>query len=249
MGLRNFLKKRIEDVTGSIILKSLPFGIDPIQDINLKLNNYSIDTVVDVGANIGQTAISLRKKLPEAVIFCIEPSKKMYIELTRNMEDEKNVYTYNVAFGESNSELDFYEGQKNATMSSFVNTDTDEKTTDKPVSYKVLVKTLDEFSTEHSIQHINYLKIDTEGYDLDVLKGSVGMISHNSIDFIEVEAGMSPRNNFHVPFETLKQFLEEQGYLIFGIYDQTQEWIDKKPYLRRCNALYISSNLAHNFKS
>lgn len=75
------------------------------------------------------------------------------------------------------------------------------------------------------------------------------LYSKKGFDFIEVEAGMNPHNKYHVPFSELKSFLESKGYLMFGFYDQTQEWICKKPFLRRCNAVFISETLADNYFS
>jgi len=78
MGFRNFLKKQIEKIAGCVILKSLPFGMDPISDIYSILKNYKIDTIIDVGANTGQSALRIIKQLPDVLIHCIEPSLKHF---------------------------------------------------------------------------------------------------------------------------------------------------------------------------
>jgi hypothetical protein len=81
------------------------------------------------------------------------------------------------------------------------------------------IVTLDEFCQDKGIDHINYLKIDTEGGDLDVLKGAVKMLTEQRIDLVEVEAGMNPSNTWHVPFEALKEFLESHRYFLWN-YEQ-----------------------------
>ena len=108
--------------------------------------------------------------------------------------------------------------------------------------------TLDDFCQDQKINHISYLKVDTEGADLDVLQGARGALERNEIDFVEVEAGMNPHNKYHVPLEKLKSFLEGHDYYIFGIYEQVREWIEKKPNLRRTNAVFISNKMISQYK-
>src|SRR3990170_1501252 len=105
------------------------------------------------------------------------------------------------------------------------------------------IVTLDEFCHTKRIDQINYLKIDTEGGDLEVLKGAVNMLTEQRIDLVEVEAGMNPSNNRHVPFEALKEFLESHRYFLFGIYEQVNEWPTREPHLRRTNPLFISHRM------
>jgi hypothetical protein len=102
---------------------------------------------------------------------------------------------------------------------------------------------IDAFSKKNKIERIDFLKIDTEGGDLDVLKGAENMLKSQKIDFVQVEAGMNPDNNHHVPFECLKSFLEKYNYYLFGIYDQVNEWPSEEPHLRRTNSVFVSRKI------
>lgn len=239
MGLKNSLKNVIEKNAGILILNKTPFGIDPLTDIQNSLGNYSIDTFVDIGANTGQSALNVITKLPRVRIHCVEPFKETYQVLSENLKKYEMAYCYQIAIGDKNGELQIFHGEKDATMCT-LNKPADGRAS----ANKVVLQTLDVFCAENRIKHINYLKIDTEGYDLNVLKGAEKILEGQLADFVEIEAGMNPRNAYHVPLFDMKIFLENCGYLMFGIYDQVQEWIEKKPYLRRCNAVFISSNLA-----
>jgi hypothetical protein len=73
------------------------------------------------------------------------------------------------------------------------------------------------------------------------------MLEQKKIGFIEVEAGMNPDNKYHVSFDDLKNYLESFDYYLFGVYEQFQEWIIKKPILRRCNPVFISKSVAYKF--
>jgi hypothetical protein len=64
---------------------------------------------------------------------------------------------------------------------------------------------------------IDFLKVDTEGYDLKVLEGAERLLRSGAVAFIQVEAGMNPHNVKHVPLEVLKMHLEGRGYTLFAL--------------------------------
>jgi hypothetical protein len=101
-------------------------------------------------------------------------------------------------------------------------------------------ETVDEFCSDRGIDHIDFLKIDTEGHDLEVLRGSERLLSEQRVDVVEVEAGMNIGNKRHVSFADLDQYLQERNYFVFGIYEQVNEWPIHRPQLRRTNPIYIS---------
>ena len=239
MGLKNSLKNVIEKSIGVSIFKKVPFGIDQFADIRNSMQSYRIDTVVDVGSNTGQSALAMIDKLPDAIIHCVEPSYETYLNLSQNLREHEKVICHNVAIGDCNGELELFHGENDSSMCTL-----NKPADNRAIANIVAMKSFDSFCEENGIGHVSYLKIDTEGYDLNVLKGAERLLSEQKVDFVEVEAGMNPRNSYHVPLQDMKVFLEARGYLMFGMYDQVQEWIDKKPYLRRCDAVFISSTLS-----
>ena len=78
---------------------------------------------------------------------------------------------------------------------------------------------------------------------MQVLIGAREMLERQAIDLIDVEVGMHPRNLRHVPFEEIKAFLQQRSYFVFGLYQQVSEWTEKKPQLRRVNAVFISETV------
>jgi hypothetical protein len=57
----------------------------------------------------------------------------------------------------------------------------------KAAELSVMTKTIDEFCSENAISKIDILKIDTEGYDFNVLRGAQKMLSSNSVAFTYFE--------------------------------------------------------------
>lgn len=249
MRLIKILLPIIEKLFRVKIYRKLPFGNNPLEDIKYVLRKYDIKTVLDVGANLGQTAKSFEESFPKSKIYCIEPILSTFNEL-KNNTTKMNVSCYNLALGSENGTIDVKINLSvgNQTMNSLVQKNQDSnKFKEGPDDFtieKITVQKLSDFCKSNSISHIDYLKIDTEGYDLEVLKGGKELLIDKLIDFVEVEVSMNPENKFHVDFFEVKEFLEDCDYRLFGIYEQVQEWIVEKPVLRRSNALYISKKMA-----
>jgi hypothetical protein len=58
-----------------------------------------------------------------------------------------------------------------------------------------------------------------------------------------VEAGISQGNTTQVPFATLKEFLQQYDYHLFGIYEQVNEWTENRACLPRADLVLAASNI------
>ena len=239
--MRYRLKLLYRLITGTEVKAKLPHGQNPFEDIKNDFEKYSFDIFFDVGANIGQTVSGIRRYFQGAEIWCFEPIKKTYGKLTQNISDKK-VQCFQIGFGSQKSKLDVYINDFKTTSDRF---SLKVEEVDKTSSYKetVSIEILDDFVIENKINKIDYLKIDTEGYDLEVLLGASNLLKNDSVSFIETEVSMNPENNFHVKFEDVKQYLENFDYRLYGIYEQVKEWPTKKPILRRVNSLFVSKTV------
>ncbi len=218
-------------------------GFDTMADFKEKLPSYEMQVIFDVGANKGQSAMKFRKHWPKAQIHSFEPFQYAFQKLLDNTKGF-NVTCHNFALGASNGHLDVQisDINKNSVRNSLL----PENNIHDPEQLKtenIQLMTLSDFCREHAITFIDFLKIDTEGYDLEVLKGAVSLLNSTSILCIQTEVGMNPMNNFHVDFQSVRDFLASYGYLLFGFYDQAQEWKPTRPILRRCDAVFISDKL------
>ncbi len=236
MGIKRKLKNVVENITGWHIFRFPPFGVSITDDIAHRFPEYRFDVIFDVGANVGQSALKYVSNYPHSAIYCFEPITATYEQLKLKLESKSQVQCLNLALSDIAGQATMI-SEGVSTMNSLVQEGDDSEMQN---TESVKLSTLDEFCKENNIEKISYLKIDTEGGDLNVLKGSKGILNLHGVDFVEVEAGMNPTNTHHAPFESLKNMLESHGYFIFGIYEQMNEWIEKKPYLRRLEChIYI----------
>jgi FkbM family methyltransferase len=242
MTMKERIKSLVEGLAGIRIYRALPRGIDLFDDIKNYLPNLRVNIIFDVGANIGQSAKTYLKKYHAASIYCFEPVDATFRQLQKNLRGHNNIQSFKLALGVANGT-----GQMildgNSDMFFLLNTAQDVEVNSKSRTEQVDVGTLDSFCGSHNVTSINYLKIDTEGGDFNVLTGAVNMLAKQQIDLVEVEAGTNPGNKRHVSLEKLKAFLEDRRYFLFGIYEQENEWPKKQPHLRRINPVFISDKV------
>lgn len=110
----------------------------------------------------------------------------------------------------------------------------------------IQIMTGKEFCRLNDVPHIDFLKIDTEGFDLQVLEGFEDMLKNQSIHLLQIECGMNDFNRKHIPLEKFKTYLSPLGYCLFRI---TEQALDTRfsglPFLRRSNALFLSMKTAN----
>ena len=151
------------------------------------------------------------KKIMDAKIHMFEPSSSIYGEAKTNLQNY-NIKVNNLAVGDKVGKRKFFI-YGNSAMSSFYKND------DFYSNQIELVDTItiDKYCYSHKLNIIDYLKIDTEGHDLYVLKGAEKMLDNKKINFIQFEYGPS---NIHskVLFKDILNFLISKDYSVFRIY-------------------------------
>jgi FkbM family methyltransferase len=242
MRLKHRLRTAVENLANIHIYRVLPRGIDVAKDIANAFPSLRIEVVLDVGANVGQSAKRYVRCFSRARVYCLEPVQDTFRQLQENVRGNDRIHCVQAALGSVAGKGEMVLKDR-PEMFFLLDRSKDPLTNEDVVIEEVDVVTLDDFCADGNIRQVNYLKIDTEGRDLDVLRGGENMLNEHRVDFVELEAGMNASNKRHVPFETLKDYLESKGYLLFGIYQQMHEWPTNEPHLRRTNPLFVSRSL------
>ena len=120
------------------------------------------DVVVDIGAHIGGFAIRAAKQAKK--VYAYEASKKNYdlLEANFRMNDLKNLHIHNKAVSHQTGEMNFYMPSDNGALGSLI------QETDSPME-TVQATTLTDIVAENNIGQIDYLKVDAEGTEYDIL--------------------------------------------------------------------------------
>lgn len=190
--------------------KKFNLSFDDIYRSIYKENNDL--TIFDVGANIGQTVERMKKIFNFKEMHCFEPNVKAFQKLQKYSSDK--IIVNNFALGNKEYIRDFYNYPKSSSSSFF-------KINKKSSIYeinqnyhidKILIKKLDDYINSKNIKRVNILKIDTQGFEVEVLKGAENLIKEKKIDFIETEL------NLGFQYENKTSFFDIES-LLFNNYD------------------------------
>ena len=177
------------------------------------------DVVIDIGANIGRyTVIAAKKVQNEGKVISIEANPSIFELLRKNIQlnELANVIPLNCAVFSEKTKIKFFvnDDLRNNQFGT-INTDID-NFANKGLGKHVYVdaNTVDSILSENSIeiQEVKWMKIDVEGAELDVIKGSKELISsaQNLRIIVEIH-NLSNGTTYH---KEITEFLESFGYTI-----------------------------------
>lgn len=220
------------------LLEYFPIGFDPLYDIvKDQYDSRKRVTIFDVGANVGQSSMRFRKFFKHLEIHAFEPIKQTYELLEQNCGSVDGIHSYNLALGSEKGNLEI----KLQTES--LNNTLVRKVQDSLASLPtqmVEISTVDEMASKLNIQKIDLLKIDTEGYDLEVLRGSKDCLQNDKIEYVYCEVGFNNEPS-KVEFAEINNFLKPYKFRFVGLYETIRIGFNKLP-VKFSNALFVKQD-------
>ncbi len=164
-------------------------GYDLPRDLGLVIPQKN-PVCFDIGANRGQTIQLLQHCFRDPVIHAFEPASASFEALSRQSFGS-GVNLHQLALGEQVGMAEFH-NYAHSELNSFLTINPDKRENlfaEEAVvsSESVRVDTLDNFCDAHQIAQIDLLKIDTQGFELPVLRGAVGLLNGRKISAILLE--------------------------------------------------------------
>lgn len=197
-------KTRVASYNGLKIV--FPFNEDPFFDDVWLRNVYQAyspkknHVVLDIGAHMGFFSLSLIQKTQR--IIAVEPDPVNFRTLSQNAKLNNKfgkIEPYNLALGKKSGDVylnrDIY-GHGRSTI------------VDSATPFPCRMQTLDEFLPNMNVERLDLIKIDTEGFELDILKGSIETLKKHRPDLIIAA--------YHTPDQYLlvSNFLKKQDYSV-----------------------------------
>jgi FkbM family methyltransferase len=158
--------------------------------------------IFDVGANVGEYSKTLSDKFPNGRIFSFEALPATFEILKGNLRTCENVTLVNYALGDQEETRAIYTDGAGSGLTSFY----PRESMNQPEAVHISVTTVDLFCEKNNISNIDFLKIDVEGFEFEVLKGAEKMISSGRVANIQFEFGENYLNT-GIHLQTFFQFL------------------------------------------
>ncbi|MDX2196359.1 MAG: FkbM family methyltransferase [Cytophagales bacterium] len=178
-----------------------------------KLKNIGLNTVFDVGANIGDWSLMICKHFNNAHIYAFEIVPATYNIAQKNSLNYHNIHLYNFGLSNYLNTLQINVSASDHHINSLHNIHKLEFND----TVQVHLDTGDNFCAKHNIDNIDFLKIDTEGHDYFVLEGFKKLIEQKKIRIIQFEYG-----RVNIQTKTLLYdhylYLRKCGYVLGKIY-------------------------------
>jgi FkbM family methyltransferase len=203
--------------------------------------NNTVRTIFDIGANIGNFTRFVSSVFPDAEVFSFEPVSANYSSLKKNSVENKKVHSYHFTLGSHPEQKKKLFLKEDSTWHSLANNDS--WVLDENNFEYVTVETVDRFMNENSVRSIDILKTDTEGYDLEVLKGAEKALSENRIKMVICEVGFNKEDIQHTHFSAVQDYLFDKGFRVFGFTGlQACYEFNNKLGIGYCNCLFLNSD-------
>lgn len=188
---------------------------------NLKKLKLEFGTIIDAGANGGQFAKACSHFFPSTTIYSFEPLPDQFKHLLELKQKLPNANFYNLALGNESGVIHF---NKNAYghISSVLEINPDNEhyphKKEELEKIEVTIEKLDNVIKKSDCLSPTLLKLDVQGYELPVLKGSTELLAE-SVDFILLEANLESLYKDQPSFTELNSFLNQNGFELYAMLD------------------------------
>jgi FkbM family methyltransferase len=199
-------------------------GVDLEEDLRIVIGRDS-PVCLDVGANRGQTIDAFQRIFATPVIHAFEPASEMF----RVLEERAfgpGVSLHHMALGREPGEREFNNYQSRY-LSSFLPLEKHPQNRFRAIEVErtesVRIGTVDAFVEEHGLTRVDLLKIDVQGFDLEVLLGASVALSTGVVRNVLVELLFVPMYEGQGPAAAIIEFLEGHGLFLTDHYEKRRQ--------------------------
>lgn len=157
------------------------------------------EIVVDIGANIGEFSLSIAETAGQ--VYSFEPDPEVFRALQKNLLSYENCQSFPLALADSEGEIEFFLSTNGADSSAIVPDTYDKKIT-------IPATTLDAFVKARNIPKLDFLKVEAEGFEPEVLNGASETLQ--TVRKIVVDCG--PERRGEPTFDACNKILMTHGF-------------------------------------
>ena len=175
------------------------FDYEPIETDIVKSNVKKNDIVVDVGANIGLHTLNMARIVGNTgQVFAFEPDPSNFEILKKNVKinNYKNIILEQKAVGDKHGRTTLYQSDHPGKHRIFPQTEQAKS------QVQVELTNLDNYFDSDMTNKINFIKIDVEGLEFNVLKGMKNILKNSKK--IKILFEFMPENTMEVGFTPIE---------------------------------------------
>ena len=184
---------------------------DPFFDCLVRLG-FKPRSIVDVGANRGNWTRTAMRYFPEAKYYLFEPQRDLLAE--SDLQRDARVKIFAVGVGAANATMKLSKHEKDHSFSFALSEEQASEQGREQVDAPVVA--LDEFLTSQCIAYPEMLKIDAEGWDLEVVNGGENTVANAEIVLLEAAVTC---HAFRNTVESVVLGMSARGFQLFDITD------------------------------
>lgn len=192
--------------------------------------DYQFESIIDIGANVGQFGKKIRQYFPTAHLYSFEPIPFVCEELKLNFKDDPNFTAINVGVGDSDGKTKFHMNLFSDSSSMLEIAELHTKNfpyTKDEIEIEVEVKKLDNCFKVDELKKPYLVKIDVQGFEEQVINGGLDVISN--AEMVITESSYKELYKGQSLFDTLYDKLKAMGFDFAGNLEQMESAFNGEP--------------------
>lgn len=180
------------------------------------------EVIIDVGANRGGTALRYLEFSENVEIHCFEPTPAHLEILRGRFVESPRVHVHEYGLGSKPSTMLMHINRMQDTNSLLESTRigaTSDKSCETVDKVEVEIRTLDDECRRLGLDSIDLLKLDVQGYELEVLRGASGLLNRRKIRLVYTETYFKPQYHNQPLFWEIGSYLSGFGFSLVDFYD------------------------------
>lgn len=216
--------------------------------------------ILECGAWNGEDTLKFIQAWPSGKIYSFEPIPEHFKTLSDKFQHLSNIKLFQLALADKNGEMNFYvsdfhnngyPGASSSLLPPKEHLKFDHYVTfNKKINVKTI--TLDDWVKSENLSQIDFMWLDMQGYELNMLKNSE-MLKNTKLIYMEVEFVEAYENQYLYP--EIKNFMEDKGFILMAIDFDEKIALEADKYIKPGNsypyygnALFLNKNFIKNIK-
>ena len=197
------------------------------------LSGGPVRVIFDIGANVGESVSAFRSSFSESDVYAFEPSPESFAKLQERTRNDPHVKPLKMAVGEHDGTATLHQNSADDSNSMLPNSTrlyefAPIEMCEPRRDIEVPITRIDTFCANHGIRQIDLLKVDSQGFERQILAGAGSLLNPKFIRglflevlFVDLWQGQSSAGE-------VMEKMRASGYRLFGItnvsYDEANGW-------------------------